>query len=224
MMGGTITALVIQERNKERVNVFLDDEFAFGLSMIDAARLRKGQYLTDSEIKTLKESDAVEKAYERGLRFLAQRPRSAVEIRRHLLDKGVEETAAAEALERLIGQGYVDDLAFARYWLSNRQQFRPRGTRALRFELREKGIEQAIIDEVLADLDTDEAAYEAAKDKAKRFRGYDKRAFKEKVGSFLVRRGFDYNTVRDALERLMNDLQEEDADFFKGEDTGDNEE
>ncbi len=213
-MAGTITALEIQKHNTERVNVYLDGTFAFGLSLIEAARLRKGQYLTNSEVATLRSQDVVEKAYERAIGYLGNRPRSSAEIRRYLAEKEVDPMAIDEVLMRLESQGYVDDLAFARYWLANRQQFRPRGSRALRFELREKGVPAPIIDEVLTEFDSSEAAYQAALDKARRFKGLDRRSFREKLGSFLTRRGFDYNTAREVIDRLISEFEEEDAGAF----------
>jgi regulatory protein len=213
-MAGTITALELQEHNRERVNVYLDGTFAFGLAAIEAARFRKGQYLTDSEIAALKAHDAVEQAYERAVKYLGQRPRSTGEIRRYLGQKKADPAVIDEVMTRLESQGYVDDLAFARYWIANRQQFRPRGSRALRFELREKGLPPALIDEVLAGFDAADAAYQAALDKARRFRGLDRRAFREKLGSFLTRRGFDYGTARDVIDRLIREFEEADAGAF----------
>jgi regulatory protein len=214
-MAGTITALEVQKRNKERVNVYLDDEFAFGLSLLEATRLRKGQHLTDTEIAALKATDTVEKAYESAIRYLGNRPRSIAEIRRNLKEKEVEATVIDEVIERLEGRGYVDDAAFARYWIANRQQFRPRGGRALRFELREKGVPDAVINEVLADFEAGDAAYQAAQDKARRLRGLDKRAFREKLGAYLARRGFDYDTVSEVTNRLIAEFEEDDGNAFK---------
>jgi regulatory protein len=213
-MAGTITALELQEHNRERVNVFLDGAFAFGLTLIEAARLRKGQYLTDSEIAALRARDGVEQAYDRAVKFLGQRPRSTGEIRHYLGDKQIDLAAIDEVIARLESQGYVDDLAFARYWVANRQQFRPRGARALRFELREKGLSPSAIDEALDGFDADDAAYQAALDQARRFRGLDCRAFREKLGSFLTRRGFDYDTAREVINRLIREFEEEDAGAF----------
>ncbi len=210
-MAGMITALEAQQHNKERVNVYLDGEFAFGLTLLEAARLRKGQILTDQQIVALRSQDAVEQAYDRAVRFLAQRPRSSAEVRRSLAEKQVSSTIIDDVLDRLEAQGYIDDLAFARYWISNRQQFRPKGARALRFELREKGIAPSVIDEALVGFDASEAAYQAAQDKARRFRTLDKRAFKEKMGSYLARRGFNYEIASDVINRLWSEFEEEDA-------------
>ncbi len=148
------------------------------------------------------------------MRFLGNRPRSIAEVRRNLNDKEVDASAVDEVIERLQQRGYVDDAAFARYWISNRQQFRPRGGRALRFELREKGVPNSVIDEVLPEFNTNEAAYQAAREKARRFRGLDKRKFREKLGAFLARRGFDYDAVREVTDRLIQEFEESDAGVF----------
>lgn len=216
-MASTITALEVQRHNKERVNVYLDGEFAFGLTLIEAAHLRKGQQLSATEIGALKATDAVEQAYERAVRFLGNRPRSIAEVRRNLSDKEVDASAVDEVIARLEARGYVDDAAFARFWVANRQQFKPRGSRALRFELREKGVPNPIIDEILAEVDVSEAAYQSAREKARRLRGLDKREFRNKLGAYLARRGFDYDTIGEVIQRLIDekdDTQTGDADVF----------
>ncbi|MBX3084567.1 MAG: RecX family transcriptional regulator [Anaerolineae bacterium] len=202
-----ITALEVQKRNKERVNVYLDGEFAFGLGMVEAARLHKGQQLTESDIAALTTQDTVEQAYDRALRFLGARPRSSAEVRRSLAEKDTPPTMIDAVIARLEGQGYLDDVAFARMWVANRQQFKPRGSRALRFELREKGIATTIIDEVLAVFDAHEAAYQAAQDKARQLSKLDPRSFRDKLGAFLARRGFDYDAVREVTDRLLKEYK-----------------
>ena len=213
--GKTVTALEVQKRNKDRVNVYLDGEFAFGLGLLEAAQLRKGQRLSEAEIAALTSQDSVQQAYERAVRFLGVRPRSIAEVRRNLTEKETAPAMIDEVITRLEAHGYVDDLAFAQFWISNRQQFRPRSSRALRFELREKGVPNNILDEVLAQFDGIEAAYQAARDKARRYSNLDARAFREKIGAFLARRGFDYATVREVTDRLINEQTEnitDDAD------------
>lgn len=210
--GKTVTALEVQKRNKERVNVYLDGEFAFGLNLLEAARLHKGQQLAESEIAALTSQDSVEQGYERALRFLGVRPRSIAEVRRNLAEKETPPAMIDAVIARLEANGYVDDVAFTQFWISNRQQFRPRGGRALRFELREKGVPNNIVDEALAEFDGTEAAYQAAREKARRLSKLDPRAFREKVGTFLARRGFDYDTVREVTDRLIKEQAENTLD------------
>jgi len=135
-MAGTITALRFQKRNKYRVNVYIDGQFAFGLAAIEAARLRVGQTLSDDDVARLRMRDEVERAYERALNFLSYRPRSEAEVRRNLRKKNVEEEVVEEVTGRLTRAGLLNDQEFARYWVENRLQFNPRGARALRHELR----------------------------------------------------------------------------------------
>jgi len=130
-MAGKITALRFQKRNKDRVNVYIDGQFAFGLAAIEAARLQVGQTLSDDDVARLRVRDEVERAYERALNFLSYRPRSEAEVRRNLYKKDVEDEVVEVVVERLTRAGLVDDREFARYWVENRLQFNPRGARAL---------------------------------------------------------------------------------------------
>ncbi|HIC89064.1 MAG TPA: hypothetical protein EYP04_06645, partial [Anaerolineae bacterium] len=176
-MAGVITALRFQKRNARRVNVYLDGHYAFSLAAVDAARLKHGQVLTDEEIARLRAADEVQTAYEQALRFLRYRPRSQTEIRRHLGKKGVSDSVIAAVMERLIERGYVDDLEFARFWVRERETFRPRSPYALRHELRMRGVDDAIISQVLAELDPEDSAYRAALSKVRRWRDLDYQTF-----------------------------------------------
>lgn len=215
----TITALEFQQRNKERVNVYLDGEYAFSLTAIEAARLSKGQHLTDLEITELKNEDGIQRAVDSAARFLAHRPRSEAEVRQNLSKKKFPETVVEVALEKLRKLGYLDDVAFARYWLDNRNTFNPRGPRAIQYELQQKGVSRTIIEEVLDGFESFDAAYRAAASKAKRMQGLDRQTFRAKIGSFLQRRGFSFSTNRDVIEQLMNELVEDNPEFFIQDDS-----
>jgi regulatory protein len=220
-MSGTVTALEVQKKNKERVSVYLDGEFAFGLSLTEAARLRKGQTLSDAEIAAFKAGDTIASAYERAVRFLGYRPRSTAEIRKHLADKETTTDVIETVIARLEEQGYLNDQDFARLWVKERAMSHPLGARALRFELKQKGIASDVIDLVLADLDTSEDAYRAAQSTARRFSALDDRTFRNKVGAFLTRRGFDYDVTRSVIERLLEERGSDVSDAFTGQDVHD---
>lgn len=204
-MGGTITALRTQKRNPDRVNVYLDGRFAFGLQAIVAAKLRVGQRLSDAEIEALQEQDVLEKAYERALRFLSYRPRSTAEVRRNLRDKGIPSPVIEAVVERLTRAGLLDDAAFARYWVEQREEFRPRGGAALRHELLQKGVDREIIEEALQNLDEAHNAYHAAKKRASRYRHLDQATFYRRMAGYLQRRGFPYEVVKEITERVWRE-------------------
>ncbi|HLV43730.1 MAG TPA: RecX family transcriptional regulator [Aggregatilineales bacterium] len=206
-MAGKITALVAQKRNKERVNVYIDGEFAFGLALIEALKLHKGQTLTDEEIDRLKALDEVEVAHERALNLLSYRPRSTDEVRRKLQESNkFSENAVDKALEKLERAGLLDDEAFARYWVENRERFSPRSARALRHELRQKGVSDRVVEDAVTSLDEEDAAYRAAQAKLSRYANAEEDEFRKKLGGYLSRRGFSYGTVRDVLDRIWNEI------------------
>src|SRR4051794_41056524 len=140
--GGVVTSVALQQRSHaDRVNVFLDGEYAFSLAATIAAPLRQGQQLQREDVQRLVNQDAAERAYERALSFLTARPRSKAEVRRRLAEADLPPQAIDAALERLDQGGLVNDEEFASYWVTQRQTFHPRGPRALRAELRTKGID-----------------------------------------------------------------------------------
>jgi len=208
-MAGKITALEVQKKNPERVSVYLDGRFAFGLPAISAAWLAQGQVLSDAEIEALQEEGAIETVYNKTLDYLSYRPRSQAEVQDYLRRRGTPEGQIEAIMERLVGAGLLDDEAFARYWVENREQFRPRGSRALRYELRRKGIDDETIEQTLASLDSSESAYRSVDKKARQWSHLDQQTFFRKTVEYLARRGFEYEVARETAERLWRELAAE---------------
>jgi len=205
-MAGKITRLKIQQRNKRRVNVYLDGKYAFSLAAIEAAKLHRGQVLSDSDIERLRARDSFQKAHDRALHFLSYRPRSEAEIQRYLRDKDVPKPIEKEIVQRLKAVGLLDDLAFARCWVEDRERFKPRSARMLRYELRRKGVSDEIIAQALEDLDEEESAYRAACQRTHQSLNLDYKSFRRRLGAYLRRRGFSYGVAINALERLWREL------------------
>lgn len=208
----TITRLQMQKKNKTRVNVYLDDEYAFGISLTLASTLKRGQQLSADEIAWLKHEDERGVAYNNATHFLGYRARSRWEIEQYLVKKEFPSDVIDYVVETLTARGYLDDRAFARAWVDNRMRFRPRGAYGLRHELRQKGLSDKVIEEALADLDEEAAAWAAVQSKLPRWRGLDRQPFQQKLISFLNRRGFGYDTARSTFERaweVANDENDE---------------
>jgi regulatory protein len=207
----TITALKAQKRNPQRINVYLDGEFAFGLARIVAAWLRVGQVLDEAKIEALQGDDAQEVAFQQALTYLGYRLRSAKEVQQNLREHGFSEELIAGVLERLGRNGLVDDRRFARAWLENRSEFRPRSRRALVVELRQKGLSDEVIEQALeetAPADED-LAYQAALKHARRWENLEWPEFRRKLGGFLARRGFSYDIAAPVVGRVWAELRPE---------------
>jgi regulatory protein len=207
-MAATITALRFQQRNRERVNVYLDGAYAFALPATIAATLRIGQSLSEDESARLQDQDAAQRAYERALRFLSSRPRSTAEVQRNLEQQALPGVTVDAVIERLLAAGYLDDEAFARYWVSNREQFRPRAPLALRQELRQKGVANDIIAQALQAVDSESSAYRAGLAQARRYETLEPRAFRQKLGGYLLRRGFAHDVVWTVVDRIWSELRQ----------------
>lgn len=218
-MARQITAIQVQKRNPQRANIFLDGEFAFGLALIEAAKLSKGQFLSEEAIAALQVADEEERAYELALGFLSYRPRSQAEVARRLSQKGFAEPSIEAVLDRLSRSGLLDDEAFARYWISNREQFKPRGQFALRYELRQKGIASDIIDTLLDQVDDRQNAYQAALQRLDRWRRLEPEQARRKLDSYLRRRGFSYETIQGVWERIQAEHIEDTFDIQEEEHT-----
>ncbi len=205
-MSGRITALKYQKRDRERVSVYVDDRFAFGVPEMVAAGLRVGQVLSDDQVKELADRGETEQAYNSALDYLSYRPRSRRELSMYLRKHGAEEDQVEAVVQRLEDAGLLGDEAFARFWVENRERFRPRGPAALRHELRSKGVEGEAIEAVLATLDTADGAYRAAARKAQQLHGSDRPTFFRKLVEFLARRGFEYEVAKGTAERYWEEL------------------
>ena len=215
MTGRIITALRFQKRDKERVNLFLDSEYAFPLPAVDAAQLRIGQQLSEQEIEELKAVDLRGRGYNRALRFLAVRPRSQVEVRRNLQayrprdGRRLSETQIEWIVAKLHEKQYLNDREFARFWVEQRNRFRPVAPRALQYELRQKGVNDSVAQDIIDEMsDAASACEAAARSRLYRWQGEtDPNQFRRKLGSFLQRRGFDWNVARDVIDRIWRELE-----------------
>ena len=115
---------------------------------------------------------------------------------------------AQATLRQLRQHHLLDDAAFARYWVDQRQTFRPRGARLLRAELRQHGVERAVAEVAAASADdsADTDAYRAGVKRARQLGKADERTFRSRLGQFLARRGFDWDTIDGVVERLWRDI------------------
>jgi regulatory protein len=165
-----ITKMPAGRGREKRINVFLDDKFTFSLLAEVAARegLRVGQELTEAQIEALTESDRFQRCLNAAWRFLGYRPRSEAEVRQRLQRHGHDSDCVEKVIARLKDQGLVDDDAFARFWIENRESFSPRSQRLTSLELQRKGLDGAVIARLAGEVDDGESAYRAALSKARR--------------------------------------------------------
>jgi regulatory protein len=214
-----ITAISVQKKNPNRVNIHLDGEYAFGVARITAAWLKIGEELSDEKIAKLLVEDAREWAYQQALLFLSYRARSEKEIRQNLRKHEMPEEVIEETIERLRKAGLANDNEFAQAWVENRSTFRPRSRRALAMELRQKGLDDETVHSAVSGVDEEALAYEAAQKRLGRLTGLEWNEFRKKLSEFLARRGFPYSVIAPIVTRLWSETHTDDqAKNFEDED------
>jgi len=198
-----ITGIKAQKKNHDRVIIFLDGEYGFGLSRIVAAWLNIGQHLDEQKIESLLAADAHEVAFNKSLRLLDRKPRTSKEISSRLVKSGFTLDQAEMVLQRLKDAGLIADDRFARQWVENRNELHPRSRRLIALELKQKGIDDEVIEQVLEDSSPDEdSALQAAMQYARKIPSGDRMEFRKRLSAFLKRRGFNYGTIAPVVQKV----------------------
>jgi len=209
MPPGTITALLVQATDQQRINVFIDGAFALGVSLATLQResLYKGKVLSADDWQRLERAESTEKAWQAALRLLEVRPRAEREIRDRLRRKAYDAEQIDAVVTRLRELELIDDSQFARLWVANRAATKPKGALALRRELMSKGVGRQValdaVEEAVDAADEAEACERVARQVAGRYAAIsDWPAFQRKLGGLLQRRGFTWETVKPVLKTL----------------------
>jgi regulatory protein len=202
-----ITALRSTKGRGKRVNVFLDGRFALSLEaeIVKEEGLKVGQELSDIQVEVLAGSDYFNRCFNAAIRYLGYRPRSEFEIRERLRQRGFSTDSIDSVIVRLKEQGLVDDAAFAQFWKDNRELFSPRSQWLIRLELRQKRVDEDIIERVVSTLDDEDSAYRAATSKARSLPWSDYQSSRRRLGGYLKRRGFSYGVISHTVERLWRE-------------------
>lgn len=214
-----ITAIEPQAHDAERFNLYVDGHFLLGVNaaIVLQMGLEIQQELLPEQLEQLRSGELEQQAVDRALNYLSFRPRSREEVRRYLRRKETPPDIIEAALARLDRLDFVNDRAFASFWIETREQFNPRGSHALKNELRMKGVDRDVVEELVDDEQDEERALRAGRKKAMSLINLprmDYATFRNRLGSFLQRRGFGYqvstHTVRQLWQELSGERDESD--------------
>jgi regulatory protein len=154
-------------------------------------------------------------AYDRALDLLAFRPRSARELRRRLVQKGIEPARAEAAVARLVEQGHVDDRAYARAVVRAKALGAGASRRRVGQELARRGVDRDVADEAVAavwaeeEVDQSETVERLARRRLAALRGLDPAVQRRRLYAFLARRGYDADEIRRAMEQVAGEQEGE---------------
>ena len=194
------------QKNEERVNIYLDGEFAFGLMKEIQYKygLTEDMNIDKEYIDKVLMAEEQSKANNYALKFLAYRQRSKKEIIDKLAEKGFEDKFIENTLVYLKSYDLVDDLEFAKSFAKDKINLNKQGPQRIKYELYKKGISKEIIEKVLDEDDNEyNRALELAKKKLPSYKNDDRNAIYRKLGGFLQRRGYSYECVSKVLKELI---------------------
>jgi regulatory protein len=204
---GRITSIEPQARHPERVNVFIDGRFGFGVasSVVADQGLSPGQDLSEEDVQAVLAAEEVAQATEAALRLVAYRARSELELRQRLTRRGLAGAAVDGAIEKMRAWGYLNDSEFARQWVEGRESHRPRSSQMIRRELTGKGIDVETAERVIeaAAIDDYGVALDLARRWLPRIEREDRQTQRRRLTGYLQRRGFNWDVVRRVLEETL---------------------
>lgn len=194
-----ITDIKQQVKRQDRYSIFVDGKYSFSLSENELMKsgIRIEKEFSNTELEKLKDTAVLDKAYMRCLDLLARRARSEWEIRDYLRRKSYEPEIIEQIVERLARAKYIDDFAFGKSWVANRRLLKTTSRRKLTQELKQKRLDDSIINRVLEEDETNEQ--EVLKELIAKKRDQSRYSDEQKLIAYLLRQGFNYSDIKELM-------------------------
>jgi regulatory protein len=158
--------------------------------------------------------DEFEKYLNKALHFLSFRPRSEKEVRDSLIKKKAPQEIVERIINSLKEQKFINDEEFASWFIENRLRFRPKSLRIIKLELKQKGIEMDMIDSAVLEIQNNDVADVKVNDldsakklvtkRINKYKGQDKQIIYQKLGAYLARRGFNWDTIKKSIDSELS--------------------
>ncbi|MFQ9673522.1 MAG: recombination regulator RecX [Clostridium paraputrificum] len=204
-----ITKIEAQKRTKDRVNIYIDEAYAFSVSaeLVYREGLRKDLVINEEKLKEVVKEDNIIKCKNTALRIVERSYKTEKEIKEKLFEKGYEKDEIDKTLEFLSEYKFINDEAYTKMYVKDRAKTQGRGK--IKYALMKKGVDQEDIESALETIDKDEEKEAALELARKRYlviskRESDKYKIWNKLYRFLVGRGYDYSLVKEIVKEVVN--------------------
>lgn len=204
-----ITKVEYQKKNKDRFNIYLDDEYAFAIdiNIFIKYSLKKGLLLDDELISDILKSEERISVYNYGISLLSRAAKSEYELRLKMQDKGFDSHLIDNAINTLKEQKYLDDERYCEMFINDKINISKHGVRKIKEALYYKGIDKEIIEEKIRKVsqeDEEERAINLGKKKLFNIKEEDTRKKYIKLSNYLVGKGFEFDVVKRTVSKLLN--------------------
>lgn len=210
-----ITKIETQKKNKERVSIFVDENYGFSLHAEIAYKynLKVGMELDEAFISEIGDVEEQKKANNYILTILSKSFKTEKQLKDKLKEKGFQDKHIESAIQLMKDYKYIDDERFAKSYVNDSVLLTKMGKNKIKNKLYAKGIDKDTINETINSLIDDEQQLEAALSLASKkypnIKEQDTRKKNQKLISFLQYRGFSFNIIKQVLDKLNNDFFDE---------------
>lgn len=204
-----ISKIEIQKRNKERVNIYIDEEYAFSLSaeLVYKEGLKVKQEIDLENLSKIAKEESYLKCKNSALRIVEKTYKSQKEIKDKLTLKGYDKDTIEKTIDFLKEYSFINDESYTKMYVKDK--IKNQGHNKIKYSLIRKGISEDIIKEELAFIDGDserEAAYSLAQKKHNLLskKEDDKYKLSQKLYRFLMSKGYGYDIVSEVVKKVIN--------------------
>lgn len=210
-----ITKIEECKRNKDRVNIFMDEEFYMSCSKYCCIKydLKEGCLIDMDYINKVISEDNYGKGKNYALKVIERGMKSKKEINDKLKLKEYSDTDIDRIISFLSEYGYADDDMYAKYYIESYKNAKSK--QFIKHSLINKGIDPDIIEKYLVDIEDETERNKVrtlAVKKLNSLKGKDKREIRKKIGDMLIRRGYEYNLIKEVINNIMEN--DEDGDYY----------
>lgn len=191
------------QKNKSRVNIFVDDSFFCGLNKETAVLfgLKENKEIDEEQLTSAVKQSEIKSAFEKSLDYISRRMHTKKELTDKLIKKGYSKEVVLEAIKKLEDYHYIDDELFAKQFAQANQKL---SQKVLKGKLAQKGVSSDIVLEIISDR-TPENEFELCLAQAKKYvksKPINEYKDLQKMQASLARKGFDFDTIKKVSKKV----------------------
>lgn len=204
-----ITSIEEEKKNKDRVNVYINDNYGFSCSkdVVYMSSLKKGKKINLENIEGIIEEDNYIKCKNVALKVIERSAKTEKEIRDKLIAKQYNSETIQRVMEFLKVYGFAEDRKYIEMYIKEKSN--SCGRNKIKFALVAKGIEQKLICEMIKEINPEDelsSAKALAEKKIKTINWQeDKRKGYKKLFDFLARKGYTVDVIKAVLSDILNE-------------------
>ncbi|WP_168198341.1 regulatory protein RecX [Crassaminicella thermophila] len=204
-----IITKIEQQKNNNRVNLYVDGEFFLGIDMeiLYKLRLKEGRDIEKKELQFIIEEETYQKAKSKALKLLHFSSRTEKEMREKLKKYEYSDEIIDRVILFLKEYNFINDQELAKQMVKSKSKEKKYGQNRIKQDLYRKGMDIELIENIITEELDRETEYEnalsLAQKKVKTIKDTDKRKIYEKLGRYLVYRGYDYDIIRKVIDIVL---------------------